>query len=200
MVKLLVDNGANISYGDVGQYALTAIEQNDLDLLKKIVHYGGDVTLLTNSGTSPLHAAISEGNIEIVKYLLELGANVDLPDAHGWTARDLADQQGHEEIQGLVRERGKKAVHIPTVPMQQEEAVYSAKPMAKYSSEPTMPSVNPYDSSSRRTPTDSGSQRRKADNFQNSLFGVMSAAKSGMTASLFLILIFAMKLLQGQMH
>ncbi|XP_065850691.1 potassium channel AKT6-like [Euphorbia lathyris] len=183
VVKLLVDNGANISYGDVGQYALRAIEQNDLDLLKKLVGCGGNVTLIANSGTLPLHAAISEGNTEIVKFLLDVGADVDLPDVHGWTARDLADQQGHEEIQSLVREIKKTAATVPTMHRQQSSggggASHVGKPIAKYSSEPTIPSIAGFDTPSLRirTPTTADSrQRRRVDNFQNSLFGIMSAA------------------------
>ncbi|WCJ30215.1 Potassium channel AKT1 [Euphorbia peplus] len=184
VAKLLVDNGANISYGDVGQYSLTAIEKNDLDLLKKLVDCGGNVTLLANNGTLPLHSAISEGNTEVVKFLLDLGADVDLPDVHGWTARDLADQQGHEEIQNLVRERKKTATAAtsPVMPKQPQSGGASphvGKPIAKYSSEPTIPCLTQFDIPSLRvrTPTTADSrQRRRVDNFQNSLFGIMSAA------------------------
>lgn len=89
----------------MGQFTLAAIEQNNLDLLKEIVNYGGDVTLLTSSGNIPFHSAISGGNTEIVQFLLDQGADVDRPDVHGLTARGLADHQGQEEIQALIRTR-----------------------------------------------------------------------------------------------
>jgi ankyrin repeat protein len=78
----------------VGQFAYTAAEQNNLDLLKEIVKYGGDVTLPARCGTTAIHTAISEGNTEMVKFILDQGADVDKPDLHGWTPRALADHQG----------------------------------------------------------------------------------------------------------
>ncbi|KAK9274045.1 hypothetical protein L1049_018859 [Liquidambar formosana] len=79
VIKLLVDNGATISSGDVGQFACTAVEQNNLELLKDLVHYGGDVMLSKSSGMTALQTAISEGNIEIVKFLLDQGVDIDKP-------------------------------------------------------------------------------------------------------------------------
>ncbi|KAJ6743656.1 POTASSIUM CHANNEL AKT1 [Salix viminalis] len=61
VLELLAENGAAITSGDVGQFALTAAEQNNLDLLEEIAGYGGDVTLPATCGTTALHAAISSG-------------------------------------------------------------------------------------------------------------------------------------------
>ncbi|KAL6985307.1 hypothetical protein U1Q18_018683 [Sarracenia purpurea var. burkii] len=105
VIKLLVDNGAKISAGDVGQFACFDVEQNSLDLLKDIIRYSGDVTLLNSLGTTALHTAISEENTEIVKFLLEQGEYIDKPDVHGWTPRALANYQGHEEIKGSIKGR-----------------------------------------------------------------------------------------------
>ncbi|XP_054822597.1 potassium channel AKT1-like isoform X1 [Prosopis cineraria] len=100
--KLLVENGANLECGDVGQFACIAAEQNNLSLLKDIVRHGGDVALSRNyDGTTALHIAVCEGSVEIVKFLLDQGADVDKPDKHGWKPRALADQQGHEEIKAI---------------------------------------------------------------------------------------------------
>ncbi|KAK6158821.1 hypothetical protein DH2020_006135 [Rehmannia glutinosa] len=67
VIKVLVDNGATLSSGDVGGFACFATKQNDIDLLKEIIKFGGDVTLPNCLGTTALHTAISEGNVEIVK-------------------------------------------------------------------------------------------------------------------------------------
>ncbi|KAJ9183994.1 hypothetical protein P3X46_007784 [Hevea brasiliensis] len=181
VVKLLVDNGATMSSGDVGQFALVAIEQNNLDLLKEIVNYGGNVTLPTSSGTIALHTAISEGNTEIVKFLLDQGADVDMPDVHGWTARGLADHQGQEEIQALVQKRQEKNKKpVPTILVQQQGKLHLGKPIARYSSEPAMPPYSKQDvlPQTPRILTENR-QRRSANTFQNSLLGIMSAANTG---------------------
>ncbi|XP_047332651.1 potassium channel AKT1-like [Impatiens glandulifera] len=98
MVELLLKKGANLTNGDVGQYACFAAEQKDLGLLEKIVRLGGNIKLANKNGTTALHVAVSEDNLEMVKFLLDKGADMEIPDNHGWTPRGLADQQGHEEI------------------------------------------------------------------------------------------------------
>ncbi|OMO80661.1 hypothetical protein COLO4_23989 [Corchorus olitorius] len=177
VIKLLVDNGATLSSGDVGQFACYAVEQNNLDLLKAIVKYGGDVRQPKSNGTRAIHAAICEGNVEMVKFLLEEGADIDAKDAHGWTARDMADQQGHEEILALLQNAPEvtKLSSVITIPMTRVSS--HSKALAKYSSEPTISSytsevVPPVPDMENR-------HRRKADSFHNSLFGIMSAASCG---------------------
>ncbi|KAK6131963.1 hypothetical protein DH2020_034301 [Rehmannia glutinosa] len=101
VIKVLVDNGATLSSGDVGGFACFATKQNDIDLLKEIIKFGGDVTLPNCLGTTALHTAISEGNVEIVKFLIEQGADIDKADEDGCTPRALANHLGYEEIQAL---------------------------------------------------------------------------------------------------
>ncbi|XP_030475988.2 potassium channel AKT1-like [Syzygium oleosum] len=156
MVKLLAENGANLVSGDVGRFSCTAAELNNLDLLKEIVRYGGDVTLPKSNETTALHVAVSEDNVEIVKFLLDRGADIDKPDIHGWTPRDLADQQGHEEI-GILFQSIKETETPPAI-----------------RSEPNLPPA------SQEGIVDvafgQSRPRRRTSNFHNSLFGIMSAA------------------------
>lgn len=180
VVKILSENGALISSGDVGHFACTAIEQNNLRLLENIVHYGGDVTQLTSNGTTPLHAAISEGNIEIIKFLIDQGGDIEKPDIHGWTPRAFADHQGQQDIQILFQMKPEpKKTPVLTVPKKQQ-APNPRKHMVKYSSEPSIPpytpevvpavpEINVLNSYSRRRP----------NTFHNSLFGVVSVANIG---------------------
>ncbi|KAJ8773578.1 hypothetical protein K2173_005824 [Erythroxylum novogranatense] len=179
IAKLLVDNGATLSSGDVGQFAYTAAEQNNLNLLKKIVEYGGDVTLPSVGGTTALHAAISEGNTKMVQFLLDQGADIDRPDGHGWTPRALAEYQGHEDIKILIEGRQEmRKISIPLSP--QKEGESPLKPLPKYSSEP---SITPYlhHDTMPRIPEVTWSathQRRRVNDFSNSLFAIMSAANT----------------------
>nr|ASM90225.1 potassium channel AKT1 [Sesuvium portulacastrum] len=191
VVKLLRDHGANICAGDVGLYACIAAEQNNLDLLKTIVHCGGNVTLPAvtllprgelplprfNGGTA-LHVAVGEGNIKIVEYLLDQGADIDKPDIQGWTPRSLAEQQGHEGITALFQSKiGPKPQSMVTVQDDNNKVRF----LGRFTSEPalshlgheqlTLSSDNSLGTPFRR--------RRKVDNFQNSLFGVLSAAQNG---------------------
>jgi len=185
--KVLAENGANLLCGDVGQFACTAVELNKLKLLKEIKRYGGDITVPSiNSGTTALHVAVSEDNVEIVKYLLDHGANIDKSDKHGWTARDLADQQSHTEIKAIFDSTGEPKVQSSVaIPEKPSKMRY----LGRFTSEPTMPL--PLDGSFHGTyaswnPSQSQSQsqsqnrpRRRSNNYHNSLLGIMVAAHNG---------------------
>lgn len=181
MMKMLADNGAKIPSSNVGQYACASVEQNSLGMLEDIVRLGGDVTQPSSSGTTALHAAISEENLEIVKFLLEQGADIDQPDNNGWTPRALADQQGHEEIKVLFQSKDTK--NVATVP------VNTNKPgtpfLGKFKSESYLQHFQP----ERESPghevswIDDNRPRRRVNNFNNSLFGIMSAVHSRKHAS-----------------
>ncbi|GMI94785.1 K+ transporter 1 [Hibiscus trionum] len=171
LAKLLKENGANINAGDVGHFACTAAEQNNLNLLKEIVSYGGDVTRPRDNGYTALHVAVCEGNIEIVKFLLEQGADIDKPDIQGWTPRDLAEQQGHEEIQTIFESTGKKKRTPPITPIPEKR---ETRFLGRFTSEPVIPTsatADGTDGSSRGRPR----LRRRNSSFHNSLFGIMSA-------------------------
>ncbi|XVE54362.1 hypothetical protein DITRI_Ditri03aG0074700 [Diplodiscus trichospermus] len=169
VAKLLKENEANINVGDVGLYACTAAEQNNLTLLKEIIRYGGDVTRPKHNGYTALHVAVCEDNVEIVKFLLELGADIDKPDVHGWTPRDLAEQQGHEEIKMIFESRKEmKNQSIMSVPEKQE-----ARYLGRFTSEPV---IRPAAQDGTDGSWSQSRPRRRTSNFHNSLFGIMSAA------------------------
>ncbi|PKI44386.1 hypothetical protein CRG98_035217 [Punica granatum] len=203
VIKLLVENGAMISSGDVGSFAAAAIEQNNLEILKEIVRYGGDVTLPNTNGTTPLHLAVSEGNVDIVRFLLDQGADIDRLDMNGWTPRNLADHQGHEEIVELfknIKEVSQPPVLSSTQSNQGfgQQIGHGTPPkrpggmayITKYSSEPTMhmprgkyssdPSIPPFIQETQPSVPESNwsesRRRRKVNNFQNSLFGILQSA------------------------
>nr|XP_043635151.1 potassium channel AKT1-like isoform X2 [Erigeron canadensis] len=187
VVKVLADNGASLSSGDVGQFSCIASEQNNLNLLKKITRHGGDVTRSRNDGSTALHVAVCEGNIEIVKYLLDQGANIDQQDHQGWTPRDLADQQGHEDIKTLFltvkfTDDQQLTSTTPLVSIPEEKDAHDflhVKFLGRFKSEPAIfrPSSQYADDGSL-----SRHRRRKGDNFHNSLFGIMLNAREGETS------------------
>lgn len=190
VIKLLLESGGSLNRGDIGLYACTAAEQNNLTLLKEIARCG-DVTHPKSSGTTALHVAVCEGNTEIVKFLLGQGADIDKPDIDGWTPRALADQQGHEDIRTLFESRqghegirthfepskDLKTKSVIAVPQRQNGARF----LGRFTSEPTMPPLS-QEGSFPGTADGSWSQsrpRRRTNKFHNSLFGIMSAAHAG---------------------
>lgn len=182
VTKLLIDNGAEISSGDVGNYACTAAEHNDLELLKDIVQYGGNVTLPISNGTTALHTAVCEGSTEIAKFLLDQGADIDRPDINGWTPRTLADHQGHEDIKDLFQSKKEEIKKPSAIPPLRKKPDMSF--LGKYQSEPTMlPYVLESLPATQEATWSDSRPRRRANNFCNSLFGVMSAANAGEFAS-----------------
>lgn len=171
MTKVLFNNGATISSGDVGQFASFAVKQNNLDLLKQIIQYGGDVTLLNSTGTTALHTAISDENTEVVKFLVEQGADIDKADQHGWTPRAMAEYQGHEEIKGLFQAKGQGSNKSVDALSGMEDV----RNLTKYQSEPTLPPPSYEDGSSSMI---GDRWRRRNNKFDNSLFGIISAARN----------------------
>lgn len=177
VIRLLRDNGAKITSGDVGQFACTAAERNDLKLLQNIVKLGGDVTRPKINGSTALHVAVCEGNIEMVKFLLGQGADIDKVDEHGWTPKDLAEQQGHEDIKLLFDSRKETKAQSTNTTTPEEK--HGVRFLGRFKSEPTIlpaPQESAFDGSWGRS-----RHRRRLDNFHNSLFGIMSAAQTGET-------------------
>lgn len=174
VMKLLADNGAKLCMGDVGQYACRATEDDSLELLEDIVNFGGDVTLPGSSGSTALHRAVCDGNLPIVSFLLDHGANPDKPDVNGWTPRNYADQQGHEEIKVLFQSKKECNTSPSSIAVQLSTFRY----MGRFRSEPTLPPPSREFATPPLADESSGRNRlrRKSINFQNSLFGIMSAA------------------------
>lgn len=178
---MLIDNGADLSYGDIAQYACTAAEQNSMDLLKDIINYGGDVRLLRKDGSTALHLAVCEGNSQMVQLLLEQGADMDRLDNHGWSPRELAEQQGHQEIISLFQLTKKARENESFLGGREEDdrsddltASVANKALGRFRSEPTMVrelrEAMPEAASKRATHDDN------SRSFCNSLFGIISAA------------------------
>lgn len=173
VIKVLVENGATLSSGDVGQFACYATEQDSLDLLKEIVKSGGDVTSMSRSGTTALHTAVSQDKLDVVKFLIEQGADADRRDAHGWTPRDLAYHQGNKDMMDLFQtiKHLKKTMSLP--PLHPEEPPY----LKKHSSESSLPSLK--DEAQAPTQARRGTSNHKfsSNDFQNSLAGIITSRR-----------------------
>lgn len=81
MVKLLLENGANVnargSYQDVVLiYALSSQEVN-IDMVKLLVEYGANVNIPNFFAYSPFTGVCKTGNVEIAKLFIDNGANLN---------------------------------------------------------------------------------------------------------------------------
>ncbi|KAL2897800.1 Potassium channel AKT1 [Bienertia sinuspersici] len=182
LIKLLIDHGATLTSGYVPHYACYAIEQDDLGLLQEIVRHGGDVTLPKRDGSTPLHAAVTDGNTSIVKFLLEQGADVDKYDDNRFTPRTLADFQGNEEIKALFEVKEETSQQsLDLLAGLPEKKIINSSSLKKYSSTGTLHlngiSIVPELSQTQDHP------RSRPNAFQNSLFGFVTAATRGETST-----------------
>lgn len=173
---MLVDHGATLSSGDVGDFASYAVEQNSVDMLKDIIKHGGNVTVQNSIGTTALHKAISEEKTQVVEFLINQGANIDIPDVHGWSPRELADHQAHQDILELFQNMPAPIEKHSNIKSKLDGASY----IKKYQSEPRMrhmPSEMMRVSSAVMQDV-----RRRADDFSNSVFGIVSSASRKQSA------------------
>ncbi|CAJ2643501.1 potassium channel AKT1-like protein [Trifolium pratense] len=181
--KILIDNGANIFCTDVTRLACVAAQKNNTELLMELVEFGVDVTKSDKSGTTALHTAVSEGNVEIVKLLVDLGAEVDKLDNSGWSPRHLAEQQDHEEIKNIfqkIKENKQKESTIPIPDNGKPDVPYTGN----FESEHVIPDIVGFQSQESllqphiqdELPCLDDHQRRRANTYHNSIFGMISAA------------------------
>ncbi|XP_041992405.1 potassium channel AKT1-like [Salvia splendens] len=173
VVNLLVDNGAKLDSGDVGEFACHAAKIGDLELLKEITKFNGDVMSLSSSGTTAMHTAIDQNKLDTVKFLIEQGADIDIPDSHGWAPRALAHDKGRQEIIALFDtiQPLKKTTSLP--PLNREEASY----FKKHASESSLLRVKDDEdpSSSPQTVASSSLPRYSVSDFQKSLAGIITS-------------------------
>ncbi|KAI3506178.1 hypothetical protein L1887_28534 [Cichorium endivia] len=178
VIKLLVDNGAKLANGDVGEFASFAVEQNSIEMLQDIIKHGGDITVRNSMGTTALHKAISEEKTALVEFLINNGCNIDMPDVHGWTPRDLAHHQAHEDILDMFRKRPSPKEK----PRRRKTKLDGASYLKKYQSEPRMlhlPTELP-----RLSSAAANDSRKRPDDFSNSLFGIVSCASRKQSSDL----------------
>ncbi|PUZ55592.1 hypothetical protein GQ55_5G224700 [Panicum hallii var. hallii] len=170
VVELLVESGADLASGDTALYACVAVEDNNTELLKDIIRYGGDINRSTRDGTTPLHRAVCDGNVQMVELLLEHGADIDKQDNNGWSPRDLAEQQGHDDIQVLFKSKSRVA---PSRRVSNSRVA----PMliGRFNSEPSILNMDHENGEVRRKVVPQKLLRKRVS-FQNSLFGVISSS------------------------
>nr|KYP36572.1 Potassium channel AKT1 [Cajanus cajan] len=165
VIKLLINNGADISSADAGNLACTAVEQNDIELLKELIQCGADVTQPQKNGTTALHMAALYGNAELIRFLIDQGADIDKQDADGCTPRDFAEKHEHEEIKTIFHNIG-------------ESRISKSDGIRSFQSDPSMLAISQESmslpSTQESTWLDNG--RGSSSSYHNSIFGMISKA------------------------
>jgi hypothetical protein len=81
---------------------------NDGSVLRLLLEHGADTNAQSQSGSTPLHVASSNGALGVVRLLLEHGADVEATNKYGDTALEEAAEERHDEVVKLLREHGAK--------------------------------------------------------------------------------------------
>ncbi len=94
MLKLILQNGAELNYGYTG-VTTAPIFVTNASILQILLEYGADPNMATNNwpgldGYSPIHKAIQNGNIAALKLLFEYGANPNASTYEGKSFEEFA--------------------------------------------------------------------------------------------------------------
>ncbi|GJQ80550.1 hypothetical protein Trydic_g19955 [Trypoxylus dichotomus] len=100
---LLLEENNNLNLQDI---LLTAIEENQVDHVKKLLLHGADPQHEGACGNIPFHIAVCHQDESMVKLFLDTGTEVNLQNVNGETALYIAVRQSLLEIVNLLLEKG----------------------------------------------------------------------------------------------
>lgn len=90
ILKLLIENGANINRMDASTYPLHAAsdknyknDESKIKIVKYLVENGANINAIDKKGHSPLSTAVKANNYDIASYLVESGAEPELKTPDG---------------------------------------------------------------------------------------------------------------------
>ena len=91
MMKLLIDNKANINYTDDDGFTPLniAIETGNMETVKLLITNGADVNGLMQDGVSLIGYAIAQNNMDLLQILIENGANINNTNGDSWADTPL---------------------------------------------------------------------------------------------------------------
>jgi ankyrin repeat protein len=92
IIKLLIENGANINHLIKSSYItvlMEAIGLGEMDIVKYLVECNANINFKNEFGNTPLTYAISTNNDQMVKYLIDSGADVNNRNNQGQTLYNI---------------------------------------------------------------------------------------------------------------
>ena len=127
IMKLLIDNKANINYTDENGFnpLNIAIESGDMELTKFLITNGANVNSLMQDGVSLIGYAIAQNNMDLLQILIENGANVNYTGGDSWANTPLktASRLGLDNVVRILLTRN---VDINAVDMNGNTALHTA--------------------------------------------------------------------------
>lgn len=106
IIKTARDQKRDISELDLNGAIISAMKQNNIEIVETLIDFGADVNRLSKSGELGLIVAISQEDINLVKKFFSLGADVNACDAEGKTALMKAAFKANIDILRLLLEHG----------------------------------------------------------------------------------------------
>jgi len=83
-----------------------AVSNGHDQVLKLLLHHGGDVNSCANSGWSLLHVAASTGHVNCVRVLLDNNANILAKDEYGKTPKQMAESCRKSAVMKVISSAG----------------------------------------------------------------------------------------------
>ena len=127
MMKLLIDNKANINYTDENGFnpLNIAIESGNMELTKFLITNGANVNSLMQDGVSLIGYAIAQNNMDLLQMLIENGANVNNTNGDSWADTPLktASRLGLDNVVRILLTRN---ADINAVDMNGNTALHTA--------------------------------------------------------------------------
>ena len=127
MMKLLIDNKANINYTDENGFnpLNIAIESGNMELTKFLITNGANVNSLMQDGVSLIGYAIAQNNMDLLQMLIENGANVNYTNGDSWanTPLQTASRLGLDNVVRILLTRN---ADINAVDMNGNTALHTA--------------------------------------------------------------------------
>ena len=127
IMKLLIDNKANINYTDENGFTPLniTIESGDMELTKFLITNGANVNSLMQDGVSLIGYAIAQNNMDLLQMLIENGANVNNTNGDSWadTPLQTASRLGLDNVVRILLTRN---VDINAVDMNGNTALHTA--------------------------------------------------------------------------
>lgn len=135
LIRLLIDNGANVAAAD-SKPLINAIQKRmDLEILDLLIKAGARLNAKTPGGNTALHVAVLLKNTDAVRFLLERGADFEIKNLDGKTPLDFSEND--QEIKKLFEEmqskqaRPKPFTHSSQHPLQNVESKKSKSSKTK---------------------------------------------------------------------